>query len=320
MSGSPTLLDGPIPEQGRPRFDWWREEVLDRFLPLDVTAVDASRFTARISDVTIGDMAVVGIDADPQHVRRGRREVARSEGGDWYLLVQEAGSAVVHAGDRSVEMSPGDVVVLDTAQPYVLDFPAHFRQTCVVIPRAWLDTSTDRRHGAALPRDAPATRAMRDLCQVVARHGPDLPVATSRHLIEAMVDVCRAALTPVSPTSLRESRLQALLHVIGVGSADPGFAPAAAAREMSLSIRYVHELLKPTGRSFGEHVRDVRLDRAVRMLTTPAMGDVTIAEIAYRAGFSDVSTFNRAVHQRYRTTPSAIRSRARTASSTAPHA
>jgi AraC-like DNA-binding protein len=50
-----------------------------------------------------------------------------------------------------------------------------------------------------------------------------------------------------------------------------------------------------------------RLARVHRMLTDPRQADLTIGAIAYKAGFGDLSTFNREFRRHFGTTPSDVR-------------
>ena len=76
-------------------------------------------------------------------------------------------------------------------------------------------------------------------------------------------------------------------------SDEPGLGAAALAAQFRCSERYVHRLFAATGRSVGEHVAEKRLTAATRDLLDPACCRKSIAEIAFDAGFRDISHFNR---------------------------
>ncbi len=70
-------------------------------------------------------------------------------------------------------------------------------------------------------------------------------------------------------------------------------------------------LLKETGRTFGRHVKDRRLEKAAALLRDPQWHRRRISEVAAAAGFSDLAHFSRAFRRKYATTPSDIREAAR---------
>ncbi len=69
-------------------------------------------------------------------------------------------------------------------------------------------------------------------------------------------------------------------------------------------------MLEETGSTFSEHVSEHRLRRAWRLLTDPKSG-VTIAEVAYEAGYNDLSHFYRVFRRRFGETPTAARASGR---------
>lgn len=108
----------------------------------------------------------------------------------------------------------------------------------------------------------------------------------------------------------RETRLRVLLDRLNGDAAEPGLDPARLAERLGMSVRYLHRLLEPTGRSFSEHLLAARLDRAAAMLRDPAAAHLRIGEIAARSGFSDISHFNRSYLRAFGDTPNGTRVRA----------
>jgi len=76
---------------------------------------------------------------------------------------------------------------------------------------------------------------------------------------------------------------------------------------LGLSRRYVQQLLEETGKSFTERLVERRLDRAFAMLTDRRCPHLAIIDIAFAAGFGDVSHFNRVFRRRFGETPSGVR-------------
>jgi AraC family transcriptional regulator, positive regulator of tynA and feaB len=87
--------------------------------------------------------------------------------------------------------------------------------------------------------------------------------------------------------------LSMMLDHIDLHSDDPEFGAATLAARFRCSERYVHRLFATTGRSVGEHVNDKRIVVCTRDLLDRNSSHKTIAEIAFSAGFRDISHFNR---------------------------
>jgi AraC-like DNA-binding protein len=115
---------------------------------------------------------------------------------------------------------------------------------------------------------------------------------------------------PVPGRRVRSARLTEILGAIENQSHDPSLSAITVAQRLGVTSRYVHLLMQDTGRSFAGHVLLKRLGMAATMLRDPSFQARKIAEIAQLAGFTDVSYFSRAFHQRYGMTPTELRDRA----------
>jgi len=114
-----------------------------------------------------------------------------------------------------------------------------------------------------------------------------------------------------SSRGLRAARFHAVKHWAMSRLSDPSLGVAAAAAAQGLSARYVQILFAEAGVTFSEFVLSKRLQLVHRCLHNGAFRARPISSIAYAAGFSDLSYFNRAFKAAYGETPSDVRSRAR---------
>lgn len=98
-----------------------------------------------------------------------------------------------------------------------------------------------------------------------------------------------------------------MLNDISANLRDPGLSAATAGARLGLSARYVQQLLEAVGLSFSQHVRQMRLDEARRLLGDLRHAHLRITDIAYAVGFRDLSYFNREFRRRFGEKPSAAR-------------
>jgi AraC-like DNA-binding protein len=106
------------------------------------------------------------------------------------------------------------------------------------------------------------------------------------------------------------ARQRVLLDHIAQHAGEPDLDPVRVAQRLGMSVRYLHRLLEPTGRSFSEHLLGQRLERAAAMLRDPRFTHVRIAAIAEKAGFAGISHFNRSFRHAFGDTPFGMRVRA----------
>lgn len=137
------------------------------------------------------------------------------------------------------------------------------------------------------------------------------PALAARHIGDLALNalgVSNDAQALVRERGVRAARLETALARLAADAVEPGLDPAGFAARLGVSVRYLHRLLEPTGRSFSEHLIGCRLDRAAAMLRDPACR-LKIADIARKAGFSDISHFNRSFRRTFGDTPFGLRAR-----------
>lgn len=112
-----------------------------------------------------------------------------------------------------------------------------------------------------------------------------------------------------SARGLRAARFHSIKHWVMAHLLDPALSVATAAAAQGLSPRYVQILFAEAGSTFSEFVLSKRLQFVHRNLRNTQLGARPISSIAYDAGFSDLSYFNRAFKAAYGETPSDVRFR-----------
>jgi AraC-like DNA-binding protein len=128
-----------------------------------------------------------------------------------------------------------------------------------------------------------------------------------------IIDLAALAITPhgaigeSSLSAVAGARLHAVLDHIASHFMDPDLSLTKVARSLCISPRYLQRLLEASETSFTEHVNELRLKRAFALLTAQSEGQARISDIALRAGFSDISHFNRLFRAHFGDTPSGVR-------------
>ncbi|OKO83013.1 hypothetical protein AC630_11880 [Bradyrhizobium sp. AS23.2] len=107
--------------------------------------------------------------------------------------------------------------------------------------------------------------------------------------------------------SIAAARLKLVQKDILERLSDHGLHIDAVARRQGVTPRYIQRLFESEGTTFSDFVRERRLELAFRFLQEREPASSTITAIAYDAGFSDISSFNRAFRKRFEATPSEIR-------------
>jgi AraC-like DNA-binding protein len=106
--------------------------------------------------------------------------------------------------------------------------------------------------------------------------------------------------------AVRQVRLEEAKRYIGAHLADPGLTPEKAAAALKMSVRQLHVLFEPSSTTFGEYVRQRRLEECHAALMNP-IGDRSVTDIALAWGFNSLATFHRNFRQAFGATPGEVR-------------
>jgi AraC family transcriptional regulator, positive regulator of tynA and feaB len=108
---------------------------------------------------------------------------------------------------------------------------------------------------------------------------------------------------PSGPKNLGAKRLADILDCIQTHLANSDLTASAVARTCGVSTRYLCYLLSSQNTCFSELLWNTRLDRTKIWLAADTMRHVSIAEIAYMAGFKSPAHFSRMFKRVTQTTP-----------------
>jgi AraC-like DNA-binding protein len=237
---------------------------------------------------------------------------------DVMLYIHQSGHRVLSQCGRETTVGPGGAILELNAEPstHVLLEP-HIRFVTVGVPRKLMTASAPRLEDALarpLPPGAGIVRLLTRYLDVLedrqAMQAPGVQSAVATHiqdLVALTIGAASDAAEIAKGRGLRAARLAAIKAEIARDLANGDLSAASLARGQDVSPRYIHKLFESEGTTLSRFVLGQRLVRVHRMLTDARHTGLTISAIAYSAGFSDLSTFNRAFRRHFGAAPSDVR-------------
>jgi AraC-like DNA-binding protein len=307
--------DLPVSE----RFPFWREVFGRSILRLEFERVNAAPFSASAVLYGFEDLGIALGQTNGLRARR-TRELTGDGSDDLICHINLFGASVVSQLGREAHVSTGAASLLSAAEPGEHTCNGPTRILNLRFPRRVLRSHCDPE--AALARCVSAEneslKLLVDYISAVAgRHEFAAPQA-QRAFIAHVHDLLRLSFGTgearkelAASQSLRIARLEAIKQDIEAGLPDESLSVVNVASRRRLSARYVQLLFEEQGTTFSEYLIERRLASAYRLLTALPSEARTIAAIAYEAGFSNLSYFNRTFRRRYGATPSEIRKASR---------
>jgi AraC-like DNA-binding protein len=282
---------------GQP-FGSWADDLAAAFVRLEPRRIADQSFEGAISRVDAAPIKISLVTATRHTVLRLASHIALGTDDLCFVNLQLEGVGRTTQRGREQICAPGDLALADTTEPFEIANYHNFRLFCFAVPRQLLPKAMLER-----PRlNLSTTETGRALSRTLAGYAElclgDRQLPKTSALIGAhVIDLISHAPEILADTSMGRVHIPVLLSMmldhIDRHSDDPELGAAILAARFRCSERYVHRLFATTGRSVGEHVNEKRIAACTRRLLDHNSAHKTIAEIAFAAGFRDISHFNR---------------------------
>ncbi|WP_274424602.1 helix-turn-helix domain-containing protein [Chelativorans sp. YIM 93263] len=268
----------------------------------------------RIQSRSIAETALAEISSPPVTVTQNN--VAAGDPHRYHLILLLEGHGRYAWMNGAVTQSPGDIVLIDTAEWSQVISPVETRLVRWSFPEALVAPFLPQRDSDAilhLPASNGLNTVLMRHTRELAREAERLDHATQHgvlaHLCGLLGLALEAAARPrqARTSNYRTFQRQRVLTYIETHLADPRLTAGRAAKDLGISPRWLHALLEDMAAGFCELVACRRLKRSRMLLEDPASDNLSIAEIAFLSGFNDLSTFYRRFGERYGITPGAAR-------------
>jgi AraC-like DNA-binding protein len=293
-------------------FGSWAEDLAAAFVQLEPRKTAEQAFHGTISRIDVAPIKVSRVEATKHKVLRLRSHIARSNEDICFINLQLEGlSCYTQRGHEQI-CGPGDVAVVETTEPFEIANCRNFKLFCFAVPRYLLPGDFCERPRLRLS----ATDAGRALSRTLAgyaelcirsQRASEISAVGGTHIVDLISHATAVLGEGPSERASAPVLLSMMLDYIDRHSDDPELGAATLALKFDCSPRYVHKLFATTDRSVGEHINDRRILACTRNLLDRNFQKKTIAEIAFAAGFRDISHFNRLFKRSNGTAPREFR-------------
>ncbi|MCG6204542.1 helix-turn-helix domain-containing protein [Rhodopseudomonas sp. HC1] len=305
-----TTEDLPAHEQ----FSFWREVLCEAYITLNPVRRRQGRFSGSVTATLMSDVNVTRLLTERHVVERGPAEISKTPLEYYFVNLQTKGDVVARQRGREVLVRPNEFYLVDTTEPYHLDYRTDPETRSLRIPKRLLDP---------LLRDPVASTAIRvsretamgalavDFLQSVFERAPVMPVSSHDAIAGMVVDLVALSLggsaeaADVAVGSARQAMLSSVLKHVDDNLHDPALSIESVCRQFRISPRQLHRLFAAAEMTFGETIRAKRLERSAHALSQ--MPDQAVSSVAFACGFNDISYFNRSFRKKFEASPTEYR-------------
>jgi AraC-like DNA-binding protein len=234
----------------------------------------------------------------------------------WLSAILSGRRAVKHCG-REIEVTDGEAFLMTGSQTATtvnsdtrfISFRVPFKPVAALVP------DVEDLLCRTIPRDVAPLRLLASYGQFLMSDAQVCPTvamqqAVATHvydLIALTLGAGRDAAEAARSRGAGAARLRAIKADIEASLDQADLSAATIAARHRLPLRYLQRLFEIDGVPCTQFILDRRLARAHRMLTDPRLAERPVSAIAFDAGFSHLSRFNRAFRARFGATPSDVR-------------
>jgi AraC-like DNA-binding protein len=269
-------------------------------------------------DMTLRSIEGFGLASGSLSPMRNRHVASLSDNDDLVLVVIASGLGVVEQCGRQAEISDGAAVLTANGEAGVFTGHTATRLVNFRLNRSLLSArmrGVDQALAQPIARETAALRLLVNYAGVLTHADAVATPELRRAIVDHMHDLAavalggtREAVEVASRRGVRAARLRAIKGDIRGNLAAHDLSVSMLAKRHGVTPRYVQMLFEDEGTTFSEFVLGERLSRAHRMLVDVRYLHLKVSEIAYSAGFSDLSYFNRRFRSRFGMTPREARS------------
>lgn len=254
--------------------------------------------------------------------RNGAKSPSTADDRYCFLVVQRQGHSLLRQHGGSVELQPGDIMLLDPVKG------------CEIVPHGLMEHASIRLDRSQVARMLPdqlanpgrigrfssSSRLMRVLVEQICAGGMDdcamagdgsalqdallVLLAQSVRQQQGNTGVVQTAdAAPAARAITNHSMLAMVQDLVEQSLTDPLLTPTRIAQRTGISVRQLYRLFEEKGDSVCRYIQRTRLQWAATELRSVLTQTRSITDIAFACGFNDAAHFSRAFRKEFGVSP-----------------
>ncbi len=263
----------------------------------------------KIKAAVNADIEMAMVATNLQQIIRTSQHIRRDQGENYFLIMQQDGRALMAQNETATMLMPGDIILIDSAKPSEFTFFGDCStQVSLHLPRTEVEErfGTEIQGGLSMSHDDPTAKAIQAVITKAVHSEQASP--QSSYLRDALFGLLGAFLFD-QKQGLTDHRadfindgaplLMRSLDIVEASFRDSEFAVKNIADILCVHPRQVQRAFENLGVTPTKFLLAKRLEFARSRLEARLLGqhNELISDIAYEAGFSDLSYFNRRFRQ-----------------------
>lgn len=298
------------------RADEWCQAIKTAYFPLQIHYQKPGHFKGELKGLTLGETSLSRLISEPASYERRPRHIRNSLEEEYLITIPKKSSVEFRQSGRDVSCDPGGFIIERGDEPYRFMYANPNDLFVMKVTKKTLSERI-RQPDTLCARVFDGSSGIGGLFVTMVEQiqlaSPNTSEATSTVLGRQLLELLALALDnnasaiSSSVTAVRAAHIRRIEAYIRANLSNPSLTPESIAEACGISKRYLHNLFKDVNGTVSQTIRDLRLLAAHDILGVNSHH--SIAEIAYRFGFSDQAQFSRLFKAYFGETPSGFKNR-----------
>lgn len=292
----------------------WNRVIAEAYFPLHLSFRQPATFSGRLYRCTLGEVGLSRLTSDALQYERRRSQIGLSQDEEYLITLPRAGPVEFSQFGREVRCDPGGFIIERGDEPYRFRYADRNDLFVLKVSKSALTgrlRDPDRFCARVFMAGSGIGGLFANLVERAAQEADTTSDRAAGVLGRQMLELLVLTLeeggdaSQSSTSAVRAAHVRRIEAFVRRNLANPALSPDLIAEGCGISKRYLHELFTDLNGTVSQFIREEQLIAARDMLGLPGTG--SIADIAYRFGFSDQAQFSRLFRDRFKQTPSGYR-------------
>lgn len=297
------------------RIDYWQYAISEVFVPLECAIDSAQNFWGNIDTHSNSTFELARVQGASQHIERRKHKNITTEKDHVLLSVMLKGNMGLIYNEKRVIVSTGEFAFYDTTQEYDLNLNHEFDQIVISIPRQECERylgRIDQICGISFGYEHPLQRLIHQYLKEFLISIQHLSQKQQDLMSEHILNMLSCIMSDQHLNHQKDKKSMYLFEQIECyilkNLNNISLDIHHIAHCFKVSTRYISKLFQMRNTTFGQFLLLNRLKKIKYVLQSTSHQSHSIQQIAYGAGFVDMSYFSREFKRIYGVTPSEFRS------------
>lgn len=268
-------------------------------------------FSGVIEKVGGSGLNMSKVEIQGANLYRTSKEIRKCVIPDFFCVLQTGGASFVEqAGNRS-SMEEGDIVLMDSAQPFRFSYPREAQQISLILPRKVIERVLNLSKielGVKISADSHIASFAGRLVREASLH-QNLEFEEGAAILDSLATLIKpSVLKNISVADPRDRVFRDASEFVKANIGEQGLNAEMVATAIGVSVRSLYRVFSARSTTLSEFVKAQRLEMCAEYIRS-CRGKLNLTEAAYRFGFCSSSYFSTAFKQRFGHTPSEFKRR-----------